>query len=512
MRLATASEMRAADEASFVALGVTSRAIMEVAAQAITDFIVVELSLELSHGVVVYFGTGNNGGDGLFVARNLYNQGFEVVAVGVPESELKSGAAEAFAAYRAVGGKVAKDISELQDSYGVAVDAIYGIGFRGSVPGSIRPLIESFNSSAAAKVSVDIPSGMEADSSAAAAGLTAEPDITLALHLPKYAHVFYPAAENCGEVFVLDIGLVNSLPEIENLHREILDDAFVAELLAEQRPFAAGAHKGTRGRVIIVGGSGGSLGAPKLSAIGAFRGGAGLVTVASKDKNIGLVPDPVEIMTRHIDSGVVGLCAGQDSLVVGPGLGTTEVDLLRSLLAEANQLNGTVIDADALTILAAAPELRTALTPATVLTPHPGEMSRLLGISVPEIEQNRVLAAEKLCGELGCVVALKGASTVVAIPDEKTYVCPIAEPTLGVAGSGDVLAGVIGALIAQGYTPGFAAVIGVYLHARAGQLVAERLPGGALASEIAGEIPAVRQAISTTSAGQSGCVQLRPSW
>lgn len=488
--------MRAADEASFKALGVPSRTVMEMAGQAICDFLLSELALEIADGVIVYFGSGNNGGDGLVVARRLHNLGIPVAAVGVDPKKLKEGAADALKAYLEAGGMVATDPGNLPRNCGVAIDAVYGIGFRGIVPEEIQSLIASFNASSGIKVSIDIPSGLEADCSHAPEGPTAEPDLTLALHLPKFAHVFFPAAERCGEVYVIDIGLVNSLPEIENLNRGIVDDDLIGKLLSERRPFEPGSHKGTRGRVTIVGGSEGSLGAPKLAALGAFRAGAGLITMASPDKNIGLFPDPIEVMTQYVESGAVGSLEGQDALVLGPGLAPHHVALVAEYLSDAEILNGIVIDAGALNILANETSLREKLSPKFILTPHPGEMSRLLKKSIPEIEANRVAVAEQLSTELDCVVVLKGASTVVATPGEITRVCPIAEPTLGVAGSGDVLAGVIGALLGQGYRPSSAAIIGVYLHARAGQLVAERLPGGALASEIAVEIPTVRQTLT----------------
>lgn len=518
MKLATANEMRAADEASFKALGVPSRTVMEMAGRAIADFLLAELAIELQSGVVVYFGGGNNGGDGLIVARHLHNLGIPVTAVGVQENRLKEGASAARRAYLAAGGKVADTISKDLAECGVAIDAIYGTGFKGVVPAEIEPLILSFNSSSGVKVSIDLPSGMEADRSALSDTRSGEfnsiaaPDITLALQLPKFAHVFYPAAERCGEVYVLDIGLVDSLPEIAGLTREILDDGSVQSILREQHPFEPGAHKGSRGRVTIVGGGQGSLGAPKLSSVGAFRAGAGLITVASPDPDIGRFPDPVEVMTKHLDKGAKGLLSGQDALVLGPGLAPNCSSIVAELLDDLSAVNGAVLDAGALTILSAERGLWGKLSPKVVLTPHPGEMSRLLGISIAEIESDRIEAAEKLCRESKSVIVLKGASTVIATPHSGSFICPIAEPTLGVAGSGDVLAGVIGALIGQGYSPSSAATAGVYLHARAGQLVAERLPGGALATEIAAEVPAVRQALAVAVAPPQSYQPLRPTW
>lgn len=335
-------------------------------------------------------------------------------------------------------------------------------------------------------LAVDCPSGLNCDTGALdPAAIPATMTVTFAY--PKWGQVQYPGAGACGLLGVVDIGVPADLGD--GLQVELVEHASAASLLPA-RP--RDAHKGTFGKALVVGGSCLYTGAPALSGSAAARAGAGLVTVAMpQELHPALAAVLLELTWLPLPSegGVLGAAAaapvlakaqGYDALLVGPGLTTDEAAkaFLHALLA-AGALDGdkwrgrAIFDADALNILALSPGWQALLPPLSILTPHPGEMSRLTGLGVAEINTNRIAIARRHAGEWGHIVLLKGAHTVISHPDGRTAVLPFAEPALAKAGSGDVLAGVILAMLSQGLAPFEAAAAGAYVHGLCGTLLSQ---------------------------------------
>ena len=430
--------------------------------------------------VVVLCGTGNNGGDGFGAARLLRHSplvgNVTVLLLGARE-KVAGDAARMLGRLEAEGEAVAtvEDTGGLEPLRGatLVVDALFGTGLS-------RPLEESSLPADAARlassgrafvVSVDVPSGLDSGS-----GLCDAPhvraDATVTFGFPKLAHLVAPAAGSCGRVTVADIGLLP--PNGDDVAPEAVTARDVAPLFP-RRP--AGAHKGTFGTLGVVGGAVGMAGAAALAARAAFRCGAGkVVVVAAEDTRPSIHALVAEATTAGSIPGT-----GLTALAVGPGLGMSSAsrELLDAALAAALP---TVLDADALNLLAGRPGVLRGRTVATVLTPHPGEASRLLGVPTAEVTADPERAASRLADLSGAVVVLKGFRSVVAAPGGRTARVLAGNPGMASGGTGDVLTGAVGALLARGLPAWDAAAAGAFLHGLAGDLVRERVGEETLAA------------------------------
>ena len=320
-------------------------------------------------------------------------------------------------------------------------------------------------------------------------------DVTVTFAGPKRGHFNFPGAAACGDLVVADIGIPADLPEVQSVPVELATADRARELLP---PRPADGHKGTFGKALIVAGSGQYWGAPALAARAALRTGAGLVALAVPEKIrptiAGQLPEatypPVEDQTTFSASGARYLLQKIDtyqSLLVGPGLGEA-AEFMEALLERHHDLPPLVVDADGLNLLAQMDGWPGRLPPNTVLTPHPGEMARLMGESLSELKKmDRVNVARQKAAEWGHVLLLKGAYTVIAAPGGGCALLPFANPVLATGGTGDVLAGVIVSLLAQGMEPYAAAVLGGYLHGAAAELYGKK--AGLLAHELADWVP-----------------------
>lgn len=524
MRILTAREMRAADEDTFTRLGVPSRAVMERAGREVVHVLCERYFTSLSR-VAVITGGGNNGGDGFVVARILHEMRIPVVVIAAKGvGELHGDAAAVAASYIAAGGKVvelaevkAEGASAELDRFrpSLIVDAIFGTGFQGPVRGDGAALVGLVTAAAGRLripvVAIDLPSGLDSDSSEIP-GDSVNAHCTVALQALKLCHVLYPAAGRCGEVVVADIGVsldVLSTGGAPSPMRELITEDKVRAILSGSTAFDPGSHKGKRGHVLVVGGSAGHYGAPKLSAEAALRAGAGLATVVLPHTAAErLAPQVNEVMCASLPDDSEGSFAGTgidrleallakiDAVVVGPGLGTNEgAERLLLKLFQLLQKSETalVLDADALNLISRSDDVRSALPAGAIVTPHPGEMARLLKLDGVQVQRDRVGAAVALRSALHATAVLKGARTVVAVSGGSLYVNPAANAVLATAGAGDVLAGVIGALAAQGLQGGEAAIAGVFVHGAAGELLVEENGGpyGVLAGDIARAVPRV---------------------
>jgi hydroxyethylthiazole kinase-like uncharacterized protein yjeF len=552
MKVVTVKEMRrierAADESghSYVTM-------MENAGRAVAEACQQQ---HLDEGrVLILIGPGNNGGDGLVAARYLREAGARVTCYiwkrrVEGDENFRLVEEQGIPVIWAEEDEGLTALCKLAAEVEVVVDALLGTGASRPIGGLLREVLTAVGDEVSRRrtegsleplmalspptsappprypfvVAVDIPSGLDCDSGAVDPA-TLPADLTVTFGFPKRGQFQFPGAEVAGRLLVADIGIPSALADDVNL--EVITPAIVESLLPT-RPLAA--HKGTFGRALIVAGSANYTGAAALAGAAATRVGTGLVTLAVAGSlhpilatkvsettflllphDMGsLVPDALRILTEHLPD--------YQSLLVGPGLGRERetVALIHELLgvepggrrerigfrpaAEDEEgsapqvpLPPAVVDADGLNALAEAPRWWKRLSPGNVLTPHPGEMARLVGRAVADVEAERVSIAQEAAAHWNQVVVLKGAYTVIAEPEGCTAINPFANPGLATAGSGDVLAGAIVGFLAQGLTPFAAAVAGVYLHGLAGEIVSGEL---GIAGMVAGDLlPALPRAL-----------------
>jgi len=495
--LLSPSQMAELDRRTIQELGVPGVVLMESAAWACVSLILERYSARLGRGVVLLCGPGNNGGDGLAIGRRLKVQGVSVDLVLLQPQGGLSGdaAAQLDMAARMEMQPEILDLNgtavspELQQDWcgrGVIVDALFGTGLCRPVSGVAAQLVTAIHAARTAGVpvlSVDIPSGVHGGSGQTQ-GVAVAADLTVSFASAKTGHYQEPGRSLRGELVVADIGIpTHHWPEVTDGATRLLSNATLRQAMPTG---PAAAHKGTFGHVLVVAGGPGKCGAARLCAEASLRGGAGLVTLAIPE---GLPLDSLqdlrpEVMVERVSASADGsfsvtssqrllaLCAERDALAVGPGLGCSEGT--RALVAElfTAAVCPAVFDADALNCLADpdTPQLRSSFP--RVLTPHPGELRRLLDWADSEPVTERLEAARELAERYDAVAVLKGAGTVVAQPDGSCRLNPTGNAGMATGGSGDVLTGVIAALLGRGLDAITAASAGVYWHGLAGDLAA----------------------------------------
>jgi NAD(P)H-hydrate epimerase len=392
-----------------------------------------------------------------------------------------------FAPLSIAGDELAPLVSALSSAT-LVVDALFGTGLDRALLGRYAEAVELINACAAPVVALDLPSGVDADVGAVlGAAVRAELTVTFAAH--KRGLHQYPGAGLAGTVRVASIGV----PAPYDAPAALIEASDLARWLPGRAPDA---HKGSAGHVLVLAGARGRTGAALLSGLGALRCGAGLCTLAARgDGRAALDAKVIELMTEQLPEDERGglaraleLAKDKQAAVVGPGFGLDDASRSLARVLALTLPVPTVLDADALTALGADyTGLRGAAGP-RVLTPHPGEAARLLGITSAAVQADRYAAAQQLAGHAGCVVVLKGARTIVAEPSGRMRVCPTGTPAMAVAGTGDVLAGAIAAALAQQADAFDAAASAVYVHGLAGELAAAS-DRGLLASELAAALP-----------------------
>ncbi len=511
MRLVYAREMQALDRFTIEEVGVPAEVLMENAGRGVAELILECFPGEARRGVLILCGPGNNGGDGLVVARHLHQRGLPVkVVLLAPEEKYRGESASNLRVVKYLGLPLEKALSEEEvealrpalAGAGLVVDAIFGTGLSRDLSGRFARTVELLHESGRPVVAVDMPSGLSADTGRPL-GVAVRATLTATMALPKVGQVIYPGREYVGELRVVDIGMPGKVIREKAPPREYLDRDWAARVL---KPRSPDTHKGTYGHVLILAGSRGKTGAAVLAALGALRVGAGLVTLAAAGSlqpllagylpevlTLGLSPEtPDQELAPAAAESILETAGRMRAAVLGPGFGLSEEarSLSRRLAVELPC--PAVLDADALTALSGRLEsLREAPAP-RVLTPHPGEMVRLLAQPKDKIQADRLAAAREAARLSGQVVVLKGAATVVAAPDGREAVNSSGNPGMAQGGMGDVLSGMIGALLAQGYEPFEAACLGVFLHgASADDLARRRGPFGFTASEVAENLPRV---------------------
>lgn len=512
MKIVTAQDMRRLDQRASVECGVTSLTLMEQAGRAVAEAASRLVPGNCDYPIALVCGRGNNGGDGLVAARYLAqaDQAVQVFLLG-PRDDLSPDTTENLQRLLATGVEVI-DVSDAgQVAVGcrtaaLVVDAILGTGLTGPVRDLPARVIEAVNDCGTPVLAVDIPSGLEADTGRPL-GLAICAVETITLGLPKLGLYLWPGMDYAGIVRVADIGLPTNLIVETPSIADLATPDWVRLLLPYRRPSA---HKGTFGRVLIIAGSVGMTGAACLCAEGALRVGAGLVTIGcpaslndileTKLTEAMTVPLP-ETYTRALDtralSIILELAQEADVLAIGPGLSRepeTAV-LVRRLVARVEK--PMVVDADGINALADAGIILEGEHAPVVLTPHPGEMARLMGTTIGDVQTERLRVTQQAAQRFASTVVLKGACSIIAEHDRPPVINPTGNPGMATGGTGDVLTGMIAGLIAQGLVPFEAAAAGVYLHGLAGDLAAERIgQPSLLASDLVTAIPgAVRQVI-----------------
>lgn len=512
MKLVTAKEMKALDVQAQNDYAMPGILLMDNAAQAVAEAVHEALTALEGERVVIFCGGGNNGGDGLGAARWLQSYGVSVRAfvVGAALDAVQGDAALELAMFTKAGGRVealsTEDdwvLAELAASKAdVLVDALLGTGFHGELEGDVLRACELLNKSEKYILAVDIPTGVNADNGAVCEQAV-RADHTVTMALVKTGLLLYPGREYCGDIELADISMPVKLVEEYKSDKYRLTDEIVRELLPLRK---ANAHKGEAGRVVICAGSPGYTGAAALASDAAVKAGAGLVSLytplSSRDV---LAIKLTEVMVHGLLERMPGILGGgaasdvassaeaADVLAIGPGLGTSEStqEAVRTILQKIT--TPVVIDADALTALAGHTEILAAMQAQKVLTPHPGEMARLTGLEIAEIEADRINVAKKYAEEWQAIVVLKGAPTVIGCPNGTVYVNSTGNSSLATGGSGDVLTGIIAGLAAQEISLQEAAICGVYLHGLAAELTGIDI--GLAAGELAALLPQAREQV-----------------
>lgn len=488
-RLYTAAAARELDRLAIEEHGIAGYELMCRAGQAVVD--VAREAFPNRRTWLVLCGAGNNGGDGYVIARQARALGLEVnVAALCDPQQLRGDAGRAYQAWRESGGTVSDWQGSLPGRPGVIIDAMLGTGLDRPLAGDWRAAIELANAARVRRVAVDIPSGLHADTGTVL-GAAFMADLTVTFIGRKRGLYTADGPDHAGLVEFADLDVPDAVhealavPGSVEAGRLLSRDDLRAGLPARRK----NTHKGGFGHVLVLGGNRGMSGAARLTAEAALRCGAGLVSVATHRAHADMLNlARPELMVLGLDeqASLAAVLERASVLAVGPGMGKDSWARKHWTVAMASVLP-LVLDADGLNLLA---ELG-AQRPDMVLTPHPAEAARLLACSCAEVQADRVGAAQRLARQFQAVVVLKGVGTVVATPDGQWSICPLGNPGMATAGSGDVLTGVIAALLAQGLCSADAARLGVVAHAAAGDLAAGDGQRGTLALDICTALRAV---------------------
>jgi len=506
MKIVTAEQMREIDR-SAANIGLTTETLMENAGRAVAEETKKLIGSVIGKQVLVVVGPGNNGGDGLVAGRYLDDWGAEVVIYLCSQRPAgdKNLALAQEHDITVVQADQDKDFTRLDSLFGsseVVIDAVLGTGRSRTVDGVFKEVLTRVIKSKQANsklliVAVDVPSGLDSDTGAVDPSCVYA-DATVTLGFPKPGLFSFPGAERVGKVIIADIGIPPSLAE--DIPTELITEEWVNSVLPERHSF---------GKVLVVAGSINYIGAAYLACMGAARVGAGLVTLSTASSLQPILAAKLSEVTyaplQEVEAGVIaskaasvvkGLLPDYEVLLIGCGLGqkTQVVEFIKSTLFGLPQSSSPalVIDADALNTLAQLPDWWQKLNQDAILTPHPGEMARLVGGSVEEVQKQRLETARKAAMEWRKVVVLKGAYTVVAASDGRARISQVANPGLASAGTGDVLTGTIAGLVAQGLPLFDAAACGVYLHGEAAEVVRREMgDAGMLAGDLLAALPKV---------------------
>ncbi len=496
MKVLTPRQMRRIDEVSASRFGVSAETLMDNAGRAIAQAVVSLYPEAQRLNPIIVCGKGNNGGDGITAARYLAERGISPRVVLLAAGPSLEGAA-AIHLERSVqaGVRVEEAADETAWSaiagtlfrHGLIVDAVLGTGLRGAARGLPARVIRDLNECPADRIAIDIPSGLGGDT-AGIPGPAVDAAHTIALAFPKVPHVLEPASILAGHLHVVDIGIPPGAVETEEIDLNLIDESEVAGMIPVRE---ADSHKGDYGRLLVIAGSSGKAGAGAMVSLAALRSGVGLVTAATAaSARLVLASQVMEMMTEALPETPSGslslasapfiraLTAASDVLAIGPGLtaGHETASVVREIVTSTS--HPVVLDADGINAFEGHASLLDGASRVLILTPHPGEMARLLSrpgveVTAAQVQEDRIGIARSFARERSCYLVLKGHHTVVAEPSGQVWINPTGNPGMATAGSGDVLTGVLAGLLAQGLSPLESALLGVYAHGLAGDIAAE---------------------------------------
>jgi hydroxyethylthiazole kinase-like uncharacterized protein yjeF len=511
MILVTAAEMQEMDRRTIEAHGIPGLELMENAGRGATDALLDQFAGSIKTGVAIICGKGNNGGDGFVMARYLADRHIDVTVYLLAKAAQVKG--DAAANLKRLAGlkiplieipdegsfsKIKSDLSR----FDLLVDAILGTGLTSDVRGFFKTVIDfinDLNRNGTPVFAVDMPSGLNSDTGQPC-GTCIRAQGTATFALAKIGHYTYPGADYSGKLKIIDIGIPDAIVNAVGPKQYLLS----AEQIRAAFPIrSADTHKGRNGHLLVIAGSTGKTGAAAMTAVSAMRAGAGLVTLGIAESLNPIVETQVlEVMTAPLAECEYGILAdvaiddiaklvdGKNCLAIGPGIGQAPAtrSLVKKILSRVEA--PMIIDADGLNNIAGQTQLLKKSKAPVILTPHPGEMARLIETSPAAVQQNRLACARDFAANCGVHVVLKGAATVIAHPDGSAYINPTGNPGMASGGMGDVLTGVIAGLIAQGFAPKAATHAAVYLHGAAADTLARTVgPIGYLAGEVMNAIP-----------------------
>ena len=516
MKIVTGAEMQTLDRRTITEAHVPSPVLMERAGEGIVRHLEEHCGPARGKTITILCGKGNNGGDGLVVARLLHRRRAQIhVVLLTAVTDLGRDAATMYRRLVRVTGRTAivpfrsvDQVRLLLASSDILVDALLGTGLSSLVTGTYREAIELINSAGKPIIAIDIPSGLHADTGTIL-GHAIRATLTIACGLPKLGLYVNAGIDQAGAIRIADIGIPPAYVDAIESRTLLLTSDSAFQSLPER---ARSSHKGTFGHVGIIAGSVGKTGAAALAARAALRVGAGLVTVATPSSvNDVLEAKLLEAMTMPLPetkartlarSGldrVLAFIQARTAIAIGPGLSTHHetIELVQSLMKHLDR--PSVLDADALNALAGRASLLTECTTPPILTPHPGEMARLeVDATTQSVNADRIGTARRFARERGVFVVLKGARTVIARPDGLVAICPTGNPGMATAGTGDVLTGMIVGLLAQRVPAWEAACAATYFHGLAGDLASQQLgQPGMLAGDLIAQIPYALQRTNT---------------
>ncbi|MBU0995776.1 MAG: NAD(P)H-hydrate dehydratase [Proteobacteria bacterium] len=508
MELVTAEEMREMDQRTITSFGIPGVVLMENAGRGATRVLMEQFGDLENKKVGILAGSGNNGGDGFVIARYLFLKGVRPTVFLLTQKEkVKGDAALNLSLLAPLNIEVCEvtDTAAFQEKKAdmahqhLYVDAILGTGLNSDVRGHYKDVIAFVNEQKKNVLSVDIPSGINSNTGQVC-GISINADVTVTFAFAKPGHVVFPGAQYAGKIEIIDIGIPHHIRDDVKPNHFLITDQLVRKTFPVRAPET---HKGHTGHLLIIAGSPGKTGAAALTSMAALRTGAGLVTLGCP-KNLNPVLESLitEGMTYPLPEtkngnlselsfdAILNLMADKKCIAIGPGIGTdpSTKKLVRKLVEESRIT--MVIDADGLNCLSGHVDiLKTASIP-VIMTPHPGEMARLMGTDVNTIQKNRIAIAREFASTYHVYLVLKGAKTIIAHPDGRVWINQTGNPGMASAGMGDVLTGMIAGLVAQGLSPEDAAVSAVYLHGKTSDTLSEEIgPVGYLASDIVKTIP-----------------------
>lgn len=513
MLLVTANEMQEMDHKTIHSFGIPGLVLMENAGRGAVRVLLSKINSKDIRKIAVLAGRGNNGGDGFVMARYLLEKGYRVIVfLLAPKETVKGDARTHMQLFEKLCDRSPetalveiRDESQLKANqvqilhHDLFIDAVLGTGLNADLRGLIRDAVELMNSSGKPVFAVDIPSGLNADTGKPM-GTAVKAFATATFAFAKAGHLLYPGNLHTGELSIIDIGIPKFIAHEKKIQLSLVEQDEIAALFP---PREFDSHKGRFGHLLVIAGSEGKTGAAALCANAAMRCGTGLVTLGvAESLNPALEPLVLEPMTHPLPENekgflsdnclkdILSLLTGKQALALGPGLGTREgtAKLVRELVMQSPV--PLVLDADAVNCLADDPDVLKRKTVPAILTPHPGEMARLCRVSSRDVQADRLGLARKFASEWDVILILKGARTVIALPDGKAFINPTGNPGMASGGMGDVLTGMVSGFLAQGFSPEAACLAGVYIHGLCADVLSKQKGAfGFLARDMVQSIP-----------------------